>query len=125
MLSLAVYEALTPAEVRGQMEKFIEEWNGKAVGSLRHSEGDPLGNAMVDSARQLSGVQQETKKLKKPRKPKNLTRGKGRNSKSRGRGRGRKVIRGRKAKTELQRAEEVKTPARRKERKNVKAPQKR
>ena len=74
---------------------------------------------MLESARQLSRVQQKAKKLKKPKKPKKLTLGIGRNPKSKGRGRGRRVIRGRKDKSVPQRRTDVKTSGRIKGRKEI------
>ena len=55
MLSLAFYEACTATEDRAQVEKFIEEYKEKGSALSLGSGADPLGNVMVESARQLSG----------------------------------------------------------------------
>ena len=125
MLSLALYEACTPAEDRALVGKFIEEYKRKDSALSLGSVADPLGNLMVESARQLSGVKQKTKKLNKPKKPRKLARGKGTPQRSKGRGRGGKVVRGRKGKSVPQRVTEVKTSERRSGRKEIKVPRKR
>ena len=77
MLSLAFYEACTPAEDRALVGKFIEEYKKKDSALSHGSVADPLGNLMVESARQLSGVKQKTKKkLNKPKKAKEVGKGK-------------------------------------------------
>ena len=96
MRSLAFNEACTPNEDRALVEKFIDEYKAKDSALGLGFVADPFGNLMVESARQLSGVKQKTKKLNKPKKPKKLIRGKGTTQRSKGRGRRGKVVRSRK-----------------------------
>ena len=97
MLSLAVYESYTPSEDRPNIDEFLEGWAEKGSGEERFTKQDPLGNIMVESARQLSGVEQKMKPPNKPKKPKALKRRRGRSQKLKGRGRGEKTSRGRKS----------------------------
>ena len=68
----------------------------KGSGEERITKLDPLGNTMVESARQLSGVENKMKPPSKPKKPKALKSRRGRAQKLKGRGRGGKTGRGRK-----------------------------
>ena len=69
MLSLSVYKSYTPAESRGEMVEFIEGWMDKGLGPSKSTKLDPLGNSMVESSRQLSGLKLKTKPPKKTKKP--------------------------------------------------------
>ena len=60
MLSLAVYESYTPSEDRPRIDEFLEGWKDKGLEEESGTKQDPLGNIMVKSARQLSGVNQKT-----------------------------------------------------------------
>ena len=93
MMTLAAYEAFIPAEKRANIGGTIRriEIEGKTM-------EDPLGNAMVDSTQQLSGLKKSKKKLK-PKMPQSLSRGKKIQKKSSGGGRQRKKNMPPKAKT--------------------------
>ena len=70
MMTLAMYEAFTPGDKRANLGDTIRriEIEGKTM-------EDPLGNAMVDSTQQLSGLKKSKKKLK-PKMPQSLSRAK-------------------------------------------------
>ena len=71
-MSLTVYESYTPAEDRPRIDAFMERWAKRGSGEERDTNLDPLGNIMMESARNLSGVKYKTKKQSKPKKPKAL-----------------------------------------------------
>ena len=91
MLSLAVYESYTPAEDRPRIDAFMERWAKRGSGEERDTNLDPLGNIMMESARNLSGVKYKTKKQSKPKKPKAPKKMRGRPHKLKGCVRGGKV----------------------------------
>ena len=71
MLSLAIYETYTPVKERVQMRQFIQQ-KEESVGGRRKKEKDVLGNSMVESARQLSGLGKSRKRTQ-PKKPPTLS----------------------------------------------------
>ena len=71
MLALAVYEAFTPAGKRARMGDIIRRVETRRVGRATGEEKDPLGNVMVESIQQLSGLNKSKKKVK-PKKPTSL-----------------------------------------------------
>ena len=62
MLSLAVYEAYTPAKGRGRIGELMGKDEAEGKNAEEASKRDVLGNLMVESARQLSGVEKKRKK---------------------------------------------------------------
>ena len=93
MLSLATYETYTPEDERMRMEDFIKQREGKLSGGVSEIDKDLLGNAMVESARQLSGSGKSAKQSK-PKKPPTLSQGKGgraKGKKQRGGGKGKRT----------------------------------
>ena len=79
------------------MVEFIEGWMDKGLGPSKSTKLDPLGNSMVESSRQLSGLKLKTKPPKKPKKPKALKETRGKAQKLKGRGPGGKTSRSRKS----------------------------
>ena len=71
MLSLAVYETYTPVKERVQMRGFIKQ-KEESGGGRRKKGKDELGNSMIESARQLSGLGKSMKRTQ-PKKPPTLS----------------------------------------------------
>ena len=95
MLTLAVYEAFTPDNKRGAISEFIRRWEIRMIGELAEDKNDPLGNALVESTRLLSGLKKMKKKVK-PKKPPSLSKVKGNQGRA-------KKVRGKKTKKNVPR----------------------